>query len=106
MDNSNDKLFGILSYLGILWLVGLLAGKTPFTKFHANQGFILWLISMIASIASVVFMFIPGFGKILGLVINIVNVGVFVLMILGIVNVVNGKTEELPIVGKVHILDK
>ena len=41
--DSNDKVFGILSYIGILWIVGLAAGKTPFAKFHANQGLVLFL---------------------------------------------------------------
>lgn len=92
MDNSNDKLFGILSYLGILWLVGLLAGKTQFTKFHANQGFVLWLAGIILAV-------IPFLGWAL-------EVAALVFMIMGIVNVVNGEMKELPVIGKIHILDK
>ncbi len=92
MDNSNDKLFGILSYLGIFWLIGLLAGKTPFTKFHANQGFVLWLATIILAV-------IPFLGWAL-------EIATLVFMILGIVNVVNGETKELPVIGKIHILDK
>lgn len=89
---TNDKLFGVLSYLGILWLVGLLAGKTHFTKFHANQGFVLWLATIILAV-------IPFLGWAL-------EVATLVFMILGIVNVVNGEEKELPVIGKIHILDK
>ena len=45
--DSNDKVFGILSYIGILWIVGLAAGKTPFAKFHANQGLVLFLACLL-----------------------------------------------------------
>lgn len=106
MEDSNDKLFGILGYLGLLWLIPQFAGKTQFTKFHANQGFVLWLISIISNAVSIVFMFIPVVGKIIGGLVSLVGVGCFVLAIIGIVNVANGETKELPIVGKFHILDK
>lgn len=90
MEDSNDKLFGILSYLGILWLVGLLAGKTEFSKFHANQGFVLWLAGIICAA-------VPFVGWACEIV-------VFVFMIMGIVNVCNGEMKELPLIGKLHIL--
>lgn len=92
MEDSNDKLFGILSYIGILWLIGMLAGKTQFSKFHANQGFVLWLASIVCAI-------IPFIGW-------LCEIAVFVFMIMGIINVVNGETKELPVIGKIHILDK
>lgn len=92
MDNSNDKLFGIVSYFGILWLIGLLAGKTPFTKFHANQGFVLWL-------ASIILAAIPILGW-------LCEIAVIVFMVMGIINAANGETKELPIIGKIHLLDK
>lgn len=90
MEDSNDKLYGILSYLGILWLVGLLAGKTEFAKFHANQGFVLWLASLVCGV-------VPFLGW-------ACEVAVLVFMIMGIINVVNGEMKELPLIGKLRIL--
>lgn len=106
MEDSNDKLFGILGYIGLLWLIPQFAGKTQFTKFHANQGFVLWLISIIVSAVSGALLFIPVIGAIIGGLLSLVDVGCLVLAIMGIINVVNGETKELPIVGKFHILDK
>lgn len=83
MEDSNDKLFGILSYIGILWLIGLLAGKTEFTKFHANQGLLTWLVG-----------FIPFIGWVASLI----------FMIMGIINVCNGEKKELPVIGKFQII--
>ena len=83
MEDSNDKLFGILSYIGILWLVGLLAGKTEFTKFHANQGLLTWIVG-----------FIPVVGWVASLI----------FMIMGIVSVANGEMKELPVIGTLKII--
>ncbi|MCM1165789.1 MAG: hypothetical protein NC299_02660 [Lachnospiraceae bacterium] len=90
MEDSNDKLFGILSYIGFLWLVGLLAGKTEFTKFHANQGLVLWLASLVCGI-------VPFLGW-------ICEIAVFVFMIMGIINAANGEMKDLPLIGKIRIL--
>lgn len=98
MEDSNDKLFGILSYLGILWLVGLLAGKTEFTKFHANQGLVLFIADIIVGIAAV----IPFVGWfIIG---PVGGIAVFVFMILGIVNAAQGNMKPLPLIGKIQII--
>ena len=64
--DSNDKVFGILSYIGILWIVGLAAGKTPFAKFHANQGLVLFLAEIVIGIAGGILSFIPFIGFIGG----------------------------------------
>ena len=90
MEDSNDKLFGILSYIGILWLVGLLAGKTEFAKFHANQGLILWLAGIVCGI-------VPIIGW-------ICEIAVFVFAIMGIINAANGEMKELPVIGKFRLL--
>ena len=45
--DSNDKIFGILGYIGILWLIPLCAGKTEFCRFHANQGLVLFLACIV-----------------------------------------------------------
>ena len=56
-SGDNDKLFGILAYLGILFLVPLLAAKdSKFAQYHANQGVVLF----IADIAVWVVLFIVG----------------------------------------------
>lgn len=99
MEDSNDKLFGILSYLGILWLVGLLAGKTEFAKFHANQGLVLFIADIIVVGIAAVIPFVGWF--IIG---PVGGIAVFVFMIMGIVNAAQGQMKPLPIIGKIQIL--
>ena len=42
--SDNDKLMGVLAYLGILVLIPLLAAKdSKFAQFHAKQGLTLFI---------------------------------------------------------------
>ena len=93
-DISDNKLMGILCYLSILWLIPFLTTKdSPFVRFHLNQG----LLVLIVELAGAVMQFIPIVGWLIGVI-------AFALSIIGIVNVVNGKVQELPLIGKFTLL--
>lgn len=107
--DSNDKLYGILAYIGILVLIPLLAGKTEFTRYHANQGLVYLIVDVIAGAAlgvvCTVLAFIPIIGWILAAIIpGIVSLGLLVLMIMGIVNAAQGQMKPLPLIGHFQIL--
>ena len=52
-DIEQNKVFAILAYLGILFLVPLLAApQSPFARYHTNQGIILFITSLIVYPAS------------------------------------------------------
>jgi len=93
---ENRALMGILSYIGILVLIPLLSGagkKDSFVRFHIKQGLVLLVI-----IAIIWFL---GYTQIpFWIVFQLINIGVFILSIVGIVNVVNKKEVELPVVGR------
>ena len=106
-DIDNNKLMGVLAYIGILVLVPILAAKdSKFARFHANQGLVLLIANVAWSIVS----------SILSTILNSINLGIIasllsvvsllflVLAIIGIVNVVNGKAKELPLIGSFKIL--
>ena len=106
-DAEDNKIMGILAYLGFLFLVPYLAAKeSPFARFHANQGCILFILE----IAFYLIMFIMGIilpfslYLILSLLYVVCGIGITVLAILGIINAVKGEMKELPIVGKYTIL--
>lgn len=97
-DAEDNKIMGILAYLGILFLVPLLAAKeSPFARFHTNQGFILFLVGMVISFVA----WIPVLGWIIALV---GWIGILVFMILGIINAAKGEMKELPVIGKYRLL--
>ncbi len=89
-DIEANKIYAILAYIGILWLVGLLAAKdSKFTRFHVNQGIILFIAELLTVI--------PVIGWIWAIV-------VFVFAILGIVNAASGKAKEVPLIGGIRII--
>lgn len=88
-DVEENKAITYLSYLGILFLVPLLAKKdSPFAVFHAKQGLVLTIGWFIGGPLYVVM----GLGA-------LVHLAVFVLSIIGLINVSNGLKKDLPIVG-------
>ena len=91
-DVSENKTMAILAYF--IFFLPLLSGKkSQFAMFHANQSLILLIIAVaISYIGSFVFF------------IGIVNLGVFILWIMGIISAANGETKPLPLIGKYKIL--
>ena len=111
-DVEKNKVMGILAYLGILWLVPLLAAKdSPFARYHTNQGLVLFLGAIAAWIVTIildmVLVFIPFVGWFLMVVLHIALVlGVLALAIIGIINAANGTCKPLPLIGNRFTLIK
>ncbi len=104
MEDSNDKLYGVLSYLSILVLIPLVAGKTQFAKFHANQGLILAIIEVIFTALICILAKMPIIGVIFGIVGGLFDLICLIMSIMGILNAVNGETKELPIIGSIRLI--
>jgi len=97
-DVEENKVYGILAYIGILFLVPLLAApKSKFAKFHANQGCVLF----IGEVALGVVAMIPILGWLIWF---FGSIAALVLAVMGIVGAANGKMEKLPIIGDIEIL--
>lgn len=89
-----NTLMAILAYIGVLIIIPyLMANDDTFVKFHIKQGLVLVVIELIVWGAG---MMLWGIYPILALV----NLATFVLSIIGIVNVLQGNTKELPLVGQ------
>ena len=101
-DIKDNKVMAVLSYIGILWLIPLLAAKeSPYAQFHANQGIVLTLGGIALSVACFIIALIPILGWIVAMVACFIPT---VMMILGIINACEGKAKELPFIGKYRIL--
>ena len=104
-DIEQNKVMGILAYLGILVLIPIFAAKdSRYARYHANQGLVLCIAEIVISILTSILSAIPVVGWILGLIGWLLNLGFFVLAIIGIINVVNGKAKDLPLIGNIRIL--
>lgn len=110
MEDSNDKLFGVLAYFGLLVLVPIFAGKTQFARYHANQGLVLILAQLIVGVAAGIIIGIltlisPVVGLIIGFLFGgAIELVAFIFLILGIVHVANEEMKPLPIIGGITIL--
>jgi uncharacterized membrane protein len=83
---QEQKIWGAVSYLWILSLVALAARKDDeFIRFHANQGILLFVIS-------VILMFVPFIGW-------AINILVTIVAIIALINALQGEKWELPVIG-------
>ncbi|MDR1699862.1 MAG: zinc-ribbon domain-containing protein [Lachnoclostridium sp.] len=115
-DAETNKAMAILSY--IIFFIPLLTGdhkKSPFVKFHVNQGTVLWIASIVyliaygivASILNIMFYSSPlwGFFAIITALLGVILwISPTVFMILGIINAATGKKKPLPIIGSFKII--
>lgn len=95
---KDSNLIAILSYLSILVFIPyFMAENNQFVKYHAKQGLILFIIEVAVSVLS---MFL-GFSMlgIINILMYLINLGLIVLSIIGIVNVIKGEMKPLPIIG-------
>ena len=105
-DIQTNKVWAALSYVGILFILPLLVngGQSRYAKYHANQGFILFLANIVVGIASAILGKIPVLGAVLSALLSLASLA---LMIIGIINAANGKAMKLPLIGGLfHVFDK
>ncbi|MBQ9945589.1 MAG: zinc ribbon domain-containing protein [Clostridia bacterium] len=95
-DIEKNKIMAVLAY--IIFLIPLIAAKeSPFARFHTNQGLLLVIAAVISSVIAA----IPVIGWIIA---PVIGIAVTVLAVIGILNALNGKAKELPLIGKFRIL--
>lgn len=89
-DVEENKFIACLSYVGILFLVPLLAAKTSkYAQEHAKQGLVMFLAGIVGSF---IFWF-PVIGWALALAFLIVD-------ILALVKCLTGEFWEIPVIGQ------
>jgi fumarate reductase subunit D len=87
----NQKLIALLSYLPIVFFVPLLYfRKDQFIQYHAKQGIILFMLAILMTFS----FWISALAWILWLV-------YIVIWVTGVINVITGKIEPVPVVGKI-----
>lgn len=101
-DIDDNKVMGVLAYIGILFIIPLLAApNSKFARFHANQGLVLFIADVVLGVAAKLVSFIPVVGWVISIAVGVVGLA---FMILGIVNAANGKAKELPLIGNFKLL--
>ena len=88
-QSEPNKLFAVLSYINILFVLPyLLCGDDEFAMFHARQGMILFIVLAVATLL----------GSLLNLGWIVQLLGIYFIL-KGAGNAANGKMEPLPYIG-------
>lgn len=106
-----NKGMGVLAYIGILVVIPLLAGdkRSEYVKHHVNQGLVLSILSILVDLLEGEWIWgmhsiIHFDGGVFSWGLEIVDLAIFVLFIMGIVSACRGTRKELPIIGKIRFL--
>ena len=109
-DINKNKALSILSYIGILFIIPLIAApQSKFARFHANQGLVLFIVEAVIGVASsivtaIATMIASFIGSLVGAVFSLIGVVTFIFMIIGIINAAQGKAKELPLIGNFRFI--
>lgn len=102
-DEQQLKTVSAVGYLGILFLVPyLMFPKEKFAVFHANQGLLLLIVAVgINIIMPIIGTVTFGLGFLLY---PLVWIAILAMLVIGILNAVNGKMKRLPLIGNFDLL--
>lgn len=120
-DIKENKLIAVFAYLNVLVLVPILAGrKSPFARYHAKQGLVLFVIEAFLHFAygtlkSVLSPFVAHIAATNGyssynwleLVLSLLGVVAFAYIafaVIGIIRVLRGEAKPLPLIGSLPFL--
>ena len=106
-DIEENKVLALFSYIGILFLIPFFTvRKSPYARFHINQGIILFITSIIlnVTIAITVWPLYVIHLSFLAAIIKSLNLVPAVVMVFGIINAVRGKAIEIPFIGGIRII--
>lgn len=88
-----QKLMAVISYIWILFIIPLIAMKNDkFVHFHARQGLVLFMASIIVSIIAL----IPVLGVAISAILSLI---LFVFWVIAVANAIMGKAWLMPVIG-------
>ncbi|MBF0626018.1 MAG: hypothetical protein HQL82_14575 [Magnetococcales bacterium] len=91
---NRQTLMSLFSYMSILCLIPLLVNREdPFIDFHARQGLVLWIWSVISVFA----LLLPGYGPFFS---SISALAITVFSMVGMLSVILGKRWPLPVIHR------
>ena len=100
-DRAKGKRIAWISYFGILFIVPLIAARnSAFARFHANQGAVYFLFSILAGAVSVAVMRLPRVGSICSFAIFLLLTAA---MLWGVITAASGKAKPLPLIGRIRL---
>ena len=107
-DIEKNKTIAALAYL-IFFLPLICCPNSKFARFHANQGLDLLFFSIASNIVlgvitNILLSITWRLAFLWSLFYGVLSLVMLLLLILGIMNALNGKAKELPVIGKFTII--
>lgn len=103
-DINDNKLMGVLAYLGLLVLVPVFAARnSKYAMFHAEQGIVLLILSIVVGGVFGALSAIPVVGFVFLVILSLLEIPLVILAILGIINSATGQAKQLPLIGAIKI---
>lgn len=101
-DIEENRGLAAVCYIPILFVLAyILRPKSPYIRFHVNQGIDLLILSVVLGIVRGACGFIPIVYNLLALCTGLIT---FLFFLYGFINTVNGKAKELPFIGKIKFI--
>lgn len=104
MGENYDKTISILAYIPFVgWIIALILNsdkpteEKAYNAYHLRQGLGLFIVYLLYSLFKWLITWIPGIGDFID---SIINVAVFVLGLMGIMNAYKGNKKPLPFFGE------
>lgn len=114
---DNTMVYKILAYIGILWIIGLFVPEREdkSVKFHVGQGMLITIVLVVVSLINDLvisqifaitkynywgfkeYQMTSSFGNVIMWMLSLIPIA---LSIIGIINAIKNKDEELPLIGK------
>jgi uncharacterized membrane protein len=97
--HSDKNIMAVFAYLWILIIIPFLTDSKndPFVKYHLKQGLVLVIFEVVGWFFNMVIVWIPIIGW---LIMWLWWLASLILVIIGIMNVMNGHEKELPYIGQ------
>lgn len=106
-DVNENKYLCILGYIGILFVIPLIMRpNSPYVKYHANQGLLLFIFEILVGFVSGIFSVIFGIiflGFVASIISSVLSLACLGLMIYGIVSTGSGYIRPLPFIGDAFV---
>jgi uncharacterized membrane protein len=98
-SDSDHQMTAVLSYIGILVLIPLLAidkkKKDDFIKFHIKQGLILFLAEIILAVIEGILARIPVIGWVFETILGLAWLAIVIVCVIAIIKALNGEKWEI-----------
>jgi uncharacterized membrane protein len=110
VDIEQNKVLAVLAYIGIFFLIPLLAApRSRFARYHTNQGLVLFVSSLAIWAVTAILAAVPLLN-IVTLPVTILTwfllpIAILAFIVIGIIHAASGEFKPLPLIGHFRLLN-